>query len=299
MNPLKGLNSSCPSSFSTAATRPSGVPELEYGYVILEDRTDTVFGPGWWNENFQYFVATGNTPSNQRGIWNRGGTDPAYFSNGTSSQAPGEMTYSPSTDAFTYDTEMGDVYTFRRVLDDSGAPDTSDPRFLLTNYVDSRGNETTYEFMNAESSGNPRDDLYKVTRNANDGSGGREDVFAYTTVGSDLRLDTITDYMGRVTNYEYYTTGDFAGFLKYVEEPQVLDHDGTTLIKPKTEYTYTDAGRVETITNPVNDVFTYVYDDNYRVVAEINFDGSVYQYESALGRCAAWCCSQCKRRHLQ
>ena len=249
------------------------------GQVMLEDRTDSIFGTGWSNDDYQFIVVDGNDV-----VWKRADNQTAYFDNvgsssGNSNSVPGDLTFAAGS--YTYDSGMGEVATFQRVTNASGSPITSDPRFFLTSFTDSEGKLTSYSYVDGDADGQ-KDEIYQVTT-----EDGRTKTFAYSDneLGAgDYRLDTITDYAGRVTNFDYVTTtGLDRGFLSGIREPEVTNHE-SSLEQPTTLYSYLASGKVETITNAVGDDFTNIYDAHQRVVAEIDFDGSVYTYDSALGR---------------
>jgi RHS repeat-associated protein len=68
------------------------------------------------------------------------------------------------------------------------------------------------------------------------------------------KVETITDALGNVTEYEYFTD---TGYLKKVTGPEITTPSGPR--QASVEYTYTAAGMVDTITDPNGIVTKYVY----------------------------------------
>jgi len=131
--------------------------------------------------------------------------------------------------------------------------------------IDALNNVTAYEY----------DNLYRLTKVVEadpDGSGSPllspETTYAYDLAS---QLTSVTDPLNRVTSYEY----DQLGRVEQVTLPDP-DGAGTEKSSPIMSYTYDLVGNELTMTDALNNVTTYTYDDLYRLktVTEADPDGS-------------------------
>jgi len=213
-------------------------------------------------------------------LWSRAEGVTARFhlhgQDGESAEVPG--TLSDTGLGYAYDDSFGNVLVFGPVVVDSGA---SDPKFMLTSRTDMNGNTTTFLYDDDNGDG-VHDELIAI-----EDPFGRQSVFGYAPiiVGGPIRLSSITDYVGRATSFTYDTDGQSGsyGFLTSVIEPPVFDESSGGQANPTTSYTYTAAGRIETITDPRGFVSENIYDGNDLLIAVVDFDGTVYQEDSAIG----------------
>ena len=237
------------------------------GSYVFQNRTDSVFGPGWWADDLEYLVEqTGGVAWIQRqghGTW--------FEESGSSYTNPSGVfgTLTKDTTAgnehFLWTDHRGNSARYEN------APGTS--RWLLAARIDANGNDQTYIYEDKDSDGFA-DDLTKITDVF-----GRETILAYHTAGPGLgKLESTTDFAGRVTDFNYNSEGQ----LESIEYPQVLDELDVSY-RPTTTFEYTDEGLIEKIQNFEGDELEYTYDsETFRGVNVLNYDLSITQVESIL-----------------
>ncbi len=216
---------------------------------------------------------------------------------------------------------VGAGSTFLNTVQSSPDPATSsgtaklfqyDPQFSqITRLVDELGNETLIDIDPANGNG------LSVTRVIGDVGGGDDLVTTYTYTPRG-QIDTVTDPLGRVTDYDYDALGrliattfavgtpdqalrtmeyDVAGNLTALVDELghrteyqfdalnrlVLsidaDPDGAGPLQSQSRaYVYDDQGNVVRISDAQSGSITYQYDDEYRMIRKTDSDGQSWSY---------------------
>ncbi|MCE9552165.1 MAG: hypothetical protein K8T91_02170 [Planctomycetes bacterium] len=261
-------------------------PKLLTGAADIVNRRDSEFGVGWWLDSLDRIVTGGDGyydghDGGGRGVLLvRGDGTTGWFAENSDGG---------------YDTPAGSFTTLVKNIGGDFTlthTDGTEDKFLSDGRLDKRtdrnGNVIDYEYDTADVNSNGVQNELKWIK----------DIYGlsttYTYAGG--RLDYVTDFADRVTDFQIGTTGDTTGYVNKIVE---TDPDGAgELTAPETDFTYYVGsswdgdlfqGLLHTITTPgiqtpsgvQRPVTTILYDAAGRFDSATSGDGTTWELTAA------------------
>jgi RHS repeat-associated protein len=223
------------------------------------------FGSGWLPSDVDRLVE--QTSGVYQGVlWIRGDYNAYWFEKVGSSyfRQAGEPDYSTLT------RETDGSFTLRKKTGESLHFVDTGTYHMLATRTDRNGNVTSYTYTNADGE-DGADEILTITR-----PGGLLTTYTYDPLIEPMRVTSITDPYGRVTDLRYS-----AGNLTSIKEP---DPDGVgPLTRPETGFSYNGDKQIASITDAEGNTtsFTYVQ----KLIRTVTHPGGgVETYKVAFGR---------------